>query len=44
MKVPLDKWVKLRDLDKEAPQLYFEVLLREGADKKHIGTRKLYYE
>ncbi len=42
MKIPFEKWILIKDLDREAAQIYFEVLLREGAYKKRIDTTKLY--
>ena len=42
--IPFEKWIKIKDLDKKAPQLYFEVLYKEGAYQKKIDTTKLYYE
>ncbi len=43
-RIPFEKWIRIRDLDKEAPQFYFNVLYKEGAYKKKIDTTKLYYE
>jgi NitT/TauT family transport system substrate-binding protein len=42
--IPFEKWIKIKDLDKEAPQLYFDVLYKEGAYQKDLDTTKLYYE
>ncbi|MGZ3525076.1 MAG: ABC transporter substrate-binding protein [Thermodesulfobacteriota bacterium] len=44
MKIPLQSWMKVETLDKEATQQYFDLLYREGAYKKKIDTTKLYYE
>ncbi len=44
MRIPFEKWIKIKDLDKEAPQLYFELLYKDGAYKEKIDTTKLYYE
>ena len=44
MKIPLQSWMKVETLDKEATQQYFDLLHREGAYKKKIDTTKLYYE
>jgi NitT/TauT family transport system substrate-binding protein len=42
--IPFEKWIKIKDLDKKAPQLYFDVLYKEGAYQKKIDTTTLYYE
>jgi ABC-type nitrate/sulfonate/bicarbonate transport system substrate-binding protein len=44
MNIPIQKWMKIETLDKEATQLYFDLLYKEGAFKKKIDTTKLYYE
>ena len=44
MNIPLQTWMKVEKLDKEATQQYFDLLYREGAYKKKIDTTKLYYE
>jgi ABC-type nitrate/sulfonate/bicarbonate transport system substrate-binding protein len=44
MKIPLQNWMKVETLDKEATQQYFDLLYKEGAYKKKIDTTKLYYE
>jgi hypothetical protein len=44
MKIPLQSWMKVETLDKEATQQYFDLLYREGAYKKKMDTTKLYYE
>jgi NitT/TauT family transport system substrate-binding protein len=43
-RIPFEKWIKIKDLDKKAPQLYFDVLYKEGAYQKKIDTTTLYYE
>jgi NitT/TauT family transport system substrate-binding protein len=43
-RIPFEKWIKIKDLDKEAPQLYFDVLYNEGAYQKDLDTTELYYE
>jgi len=43
-RIPFEKWIKIRDLDKKAPQLFFDVLYKEGAYQKKIDTTALYYE
>jgi NitT/TauT family transport system substrate-binding protein len=43
-RIPFEKWIKIKDLDKEAPQLYYDVLYNEGAYQKDLDTTKLYYE
>ncbi len=43
MRIPLDKWFKLKDLDRNAAQAYFQILFVEGAFKKQIDTTQLYY-
>jgi NitT/TauT family transport system substrate-binding protein len=42
--IPFEKWIKIKDLDKKAPQLYFDILYKEGAYKEKVDTTKLYYE
>ncbi len=44
MKIPLQSWMKVETLDKEATQQYFDLLYNEGAYKKRVDTTKLYYE
>jgi NitT/TauT family transport system substrate-binding protein len=44
MKIPLQSWMKIETLDKEATQQYFDLLHKEGAYKKRVDTTKLYYE
>jgi NitT/TauT family transport system substrate-binding protein len=44
MNIPLQNWMKIETLDKEATQQFFDILYREGAYKKKIDTTKLYYE
>jgi ABC-type nitrate/sulfonate/bicarbonate transport system substrate-binding protein len=44
MKIPLQSWMKVETLDKEATQQYFDLLYKEGAYKKKVDTTKLYYE
>lgn len=44
MKIPLQSWMKVETLDKEATQRYFDLLHKEGAYKKKVDTTKLYYE
>ncbi len=44
MKIPLQSWMKIETLDKEATQQYFDLLYKEGAFKKKVDTTKLYYE
>ena len=44
MKIPLQSWMKVETLDREATQQYFDLLYKEGAYKKKIETTKLYYE
>ena len=44
MNIPIQNWMKTETLDKEATQLYFDLLYKEGAYKKKIDTTKLYYE
>ena len=43
-RIPFEKWIKIKDLDKKAPQHYFDVLYKEGAYQKKLNTKKLYYE
>jgi len=43
-KIPFEKWITIKDLDKEAPQLYFDILYKEGAYQKQVDTTQLYYE
>ena len=43
-RIPFEKWIKIKDLDKKAPQLYFDVLYKEGAYQKKVDTTMLYYE
>jgi len=44
MNIPLQTWMKIETLDKEATQQYFDILYKEGAYKKRVDTTKLYYE
>jgi NitT/TauT family transport system substrate-binding protein len=44
MKIPLQSWMKVETLDKQATQQYFDLLYKEGAYKKRVDTTKLYYE
>jgi NitT/TauT family transport system substrate-binding protein len=44
MNIPLQNWMKVETLDKEATQRYFDILYNEGAYKKKVDTTKLYYE
>jgi NitT/TauT family transport system substrate-binding protein len=44
MKIPLQTWMKIETLDKDATQRYFDILYKEGAYKKRVDTTKLYYE
>ncbi len=44
MKIPLQSWMKVEKLDKDATQQYFDLLYKEGAYKKKVDTTKLYYE
>ncbi len=43
-RIPFEKWIKIKDLDKKAPQLYFDVLYKEGAYQNKVDTTALYYE
>jgi NitT/TauT family transport system substrate-binding protein len=43
-RIPFDKWIKIKDLNKEAGQVYFDILFKEGAYKKRLDTTKLYYQ
>jgi NitT/TauT family transport system substrate-binding protein len=43
-RIPFEKWIKIKDLDKKAPQLYFDVLYKEEAYQQKVDTTKLYYE
>ena len=43
-RIPFEKWIKIKDLGKKAPQLYFDLLYKEGAYQKKIDTTTLYYE
>jgi len=43
MNIPIQNWMKVETLDREATQRYFDVLYKEGAYKKRIDTTKLYY-
>lgn len=42
--IPFEKWIKIKDLDKNGPQAYFDVLYKDGAYQKKVDTTKLYYE
>ncbi|MGA2318891.1 MAG: ABC transporter substrate-binding protein [Thermodesulfobacteriota bacterium] len=44
MNIPIQKWMRVETLDKEATQRYFDLLHKEGAYKKKVDTTKLYYE
>jgi len=44
MKVPIQYWIKIENLNKESTQKYFDLLYKEGAYKQWIDTTKLYYE
>ena len=44
MNVPIQYWMKIEQLDKEATQEYFDLLYGEGAYKDKVDTTKLYYE
>lgn len=44
MKVPFDKWTKIKELDKTAGEDYFRVLYKEGVYKKEMDTTILYWE
>ena len=44
MRIPFEMWLKVEEIDKEGGQEYFEVLYKEGAYRKRIDTRSLYYE
>ena len=44
MNIPLQTWMKIETLDKEATQRYFDLFYKEGAYKKKVDTTKLYYE
>ncbi len=44
MSIPIQNWMKVETLDKEATQQYFDLLYKEGAYKKRVDTTKLYYE
>jgi NitT/TauT family transport system substrate-binding protein len=43
-RIPFEKWIKIKDLDKQGPQAYFDVLYKDGAYQKKVDTTKLYYE
>lgn len=42
--IPFDKWIKIKDFNKQAGEDYFKVLFKEGAFKTVLDTQKLYYE
>jgi len=42
--IPFEKWITIKDLDKKAPQHYFDLLYKEGAYQKDLDTTELYYE
>ncbi len=42
--IPIQSWMKVETLDRDATQRYFDLLYREGAYKKKLDTTKLYYE
>ena len=44
MNIPIQTWMKIETLDKDATQQLFDILYKEGAYKKKIDTTKLYYE
>jgi len=44
MKVPIQYWIKIKDLNKASTQKYFDLLYKEGAYKQWVDTTKLYYE
>jgi NitT/TauT family transport system substrate-binding protein len=44
MKVPIQYWIKIKDLNKASTQKYFDLLYKEGAFKQWVDTTKLYYE
>jgi NitT/TauT family transport system substrate-binding protein len=43
-RIPFEKWIKIKDLDKQGPQAYFDILYEDGAYQKKVDTSKLYYE
>lgn len=43
-RIPFEKWITIKNLDKQAPQLYFDLLYKEGAYQKQVDTSQLYYE
>lgn len=43
-RIPFEKWITIKNLDKQAPQLYFDLLYKEGAYQKQLDTTQLYYE
>jgi len=43
-RIPFEKWITIKDLDKKAPQRYFDLLYKEGAYQQQVDTTKLYYE
>jgi NitT/TauT family transport system substrate-binding protein len=43
-RIPFEKWIKIKDLDKKGPQAYFDILYKDGAYQKRVDTTKLYYE
>jgi NitT/TauT family transport system substrate-binding protein len=44
MGIPLDKWIKIKEMNKQAGEDYFEILFKEGVFKSRLDTTKLYYE
>jgi NitT/TauT family transport system substrate-binding protein len=44
MAIPLDKWIKIKELNKQAGEDYFEILYKEGVFKSRLDTTRLYYE
>ena len=42
--IPFEKWIKIKDLDKQGPQAYFDILYKDGAYQNKVDTTKLYYE
>jgi len=43
-RIPFEKWIRIKDLDKKGPQAYFDILYKDGAYQKKVDTTKLYYE
>ncbi len=42
MKIPFERWIMVKDVDRGAAQVYFDLLFKEEAYKKRIDTTKLY--